>query len=141
MVYFLAGLNLEDGGARFWLFWIGIILLFFLGLTLAEACAFGTPNEQIGIGVFTLSLTIQSLFAGFLVRESNIPDYWVWLYYINAIRYPLYYFSVNELDGLDISCPGNEVWSNCLLIRTLLFHLQFSTLIQPSYTTVNLVVL
>eukprot|EP00466_Bigelowiella_natans_P006919 jgi/Bigna1/52681/estExt_Genewise1Plus.C_100108 len=108
MMYFLTGLNLEDGGARFWLFWIGIILLFFLGLTLAEACAFGTPNEQIGIGVFTLSLTIQSLFAGFLVRESNIPDYWVWLYYINAIRYPLYYFSVNELDGLDISCPGNE---------------------------------
>jgi len=108
MVYFLSGLNLEDGGARFFLCWIGVILVFFLGLTIAESCAFGLPNEQIGLGVFTLLMTIQSLFAGFLVKEANIPDYWVWLYYINSVRYPLSFFCVNELDGLDVSCPGNE---------------------------------
>ncbi len=29
------------------------------------------------------------LFVGFLITESNIPDYYIWLYYINPYTYYL----------------------------------------------------
>mmetsp|Transcript_1025 Transcript_1025/g.1449 ORF Transcript_1025/g.1449 Transcript_1025/m.1449 type:complete len:1574 (-) Transcript_1025:154-4875(-) len=108
IVYFMTGLSLEDGGARFWYFMFMVILTFYQGLTLAETMAFSLPNINLAQGIFTLSLTIQTLFCGFLVKEETIPDYWSFLYYINMFRYPLAFFCKNELEGLELTCDNNE---------------------------------
>lgn len=108
IVYFMTGLNLEGGGKRFWGFLGMLVLIFYMSLSVAELFAFAMPNITLAQGVFQLSMTIFSLFCGFLVKRDNIPDWWIWLYYGNFITYPINFFVTNELEGLSFSCPNNE---------------------------------
>uniref|UniRef100_A0A7S3YEH2 ABC transporter domain-containing protein n=1 Tax=Lotharella globosa TaxID=91324 RepID=A0A7S3YEH2_9EUKA len=108
LIYFMCGLNLADDGTRFAAYLFMMILTFFLAIGIAEFFAFVCPNERLGQVYFTSCMTVFVLFAGFLIRKDNIPDWWIWLFYGNAVRYPLNFFLKNELDGLDFSCPGNE---------------------------------
>lgn len=108
IVYFMTGLSLADEGTRLAEFLIMIIIIFYLALSAAEFIAFLMPNVQIGQGSFALSMTIQSLFCGFVVRKDNIPSWWSWLYYVNWIRYPLFFLCHNELKGEEYACTPNH---------------------------------
>jgi ABC-2 type transporter len=52
------------------------------------------------------SLLVDSLSAGFLLTKNNIPDYWIWLYYISFVRYPLESLTINQVLPLTYTC-GN----------------------------------
>jgi ABC-type multidrug transport system permease subunit len=44
------------------------------------------------------------LACGFFVKASNIPDWWIWLYYISFHRYAFEIFMYNEFTGLIFPC-------------------------------------
>eukprot|EP01135_Chromosphaera_perkinsii_P000932 Nk52_evm30s153 gene=Nk52_evmTU30s153 len=46
-------------------------------------------------------LLLSFLFAGFYVRKPEIPDYWVWAYYISFLNYPLNALATNEYSSSD----------------------------------------
>lgn len=46
-----------------------------------------------------LILTVFMLTMGFLITPSAIPAWWIWLYWINPLRYILQGVAVNELGG------------------------------------------
>jgi hypothetical protein len=41
-----------------------------------------------------------SLFSGLLIAPENIPNYWIWLYYLSFFQYPYQIFMVNEFHNL-----------------------------------------
>mmetsp|Transcript_11778 Transcript_11778/g.29026 ORF Transcript_11778/g.29026 Transcript_11778/m.29026 type:complete len:1553 (-) Transcript_11778:344-5002(-) len=108
MVYFLAGMNLDDNGVRFGYFILMLIVVFWMGLGIGETMAIFSPNEKLAQTYFSVVLTIFTLFCGFLIKVDNIPPWWIWLYYGNIIRYTLNFFNVNELAGLNFNCPLNR---------------------------------
>mmetsp|Transcript_169 Transcript_169/g.326 ORF Transcript_169/g.326 Transcript_169/m.326 type:complete len:300 (+) Transcript_169:1477-2376(+) len=108
-IYFMCGLNLADGGRRFAGFLGMLWVVYYLGLGFAELWGIITMNDKLGARLFATAFTVMVLFAGFLIREENIPPWWIWLYYGNLVRYPLNFFCVNELEGLSFSCGDDAV--------------------------------
>ncbi|KAG8497099.1 hypothetical protein CXB51_008303 [Gossypium anomalum] len=55
-------------------------LLYFnyLGMLLVSL----TPNNQVASIVVSSAYTMLNLFAGFIIPKSQIPKWWIWLYYI-----------------------------------------------------------
>jgi len=51
-----------------------------------------------------MSLSIFSLFAGFIIPKGSIPGYWIWLHYLSFFKYALESLSINELQGEVFSC-------------------------------------
>ena len=42
--------------------------------------------------------------AGFFIPFNEIPNYWIWAYYISFVRYPLEGLTVNELTDQAFNC-------------------------------------
>jgi ABC-type multidrug transport system permease subunit len=55
-----------------------------------------------------MSLAVFALFAGFIITQPNIPDYWIWLYYLDLIHYPLEAVVINEMEGNWFGCPNGK---------------------------------
>mmetsp|Transcript_19096 Transcript_19096/g.36765 ORF Transcript_19096/g.36765 Transcript_19096/m.36765 type:complete len:1596 (-) Transcript_19096:179-4966(-) len=108
LIYFMTGMTLENNGIHFAGYLGMLITVFWLALANAEFFAYVSPNQQLAQAYFATIQTVFNLFCGFLIRKENIPDWWIWLYYANMIRYPLNFFNVNELQDLKFSCPNNE---------------------------------
>ena len=46
-------------------------------------------------------LTLFTLTMGFLISPKDIPPWYIWLYWINPLRFMLQGFAVNEIGGED----------------------------------------
>lgn len=46
--------------------------------------------------------------AGFIITRPNIPDYWIWMYYINIFHYPLEALVTNEMENNWFDCPNGK---------------------------------
>jgi hypothetical protein len=42
----------------------------------------------------------MNLFSGLLIAPADIPNYWIWLYYLSFFQYPYQIFIVNEFQDL-----------------------------------------
>ena len=108
LVYFLAGLTLEDDGKRFALFLAMIYITIWLGSGLSEFVSAVGRDAEIANVMGTISLTIMVLFTGFMLVYDAIPKPWIFMYYINVFRYPLSFFMSNELENLKFACPNGD---------------------------------
>jgi len=61
--------------------------------------SFISPNIGIASVIGGLLLVAFTLTMGFLISPDNIPPWWIWLYWINPLRYVLQGLAVNELGG------------------------------------------
>jgi len=108
IVYFMAGLNLNDFGIHYVYFVIGYCSTVATCVAFAQFTAVISPTGEIANTIVGVSLSIFSLFAGFIIPKSTIPWYWIWLHYISFFSYPLQALSINEMDGNHLfSCPNN----------------------------------
>ncbi|KAH3765451.1 ABC transporter [Pelomyxa schiedti] len=71
-----------------------------------------SPNEKVGMTLAPVFLIFFMICAGFFIRSSSIPPYWIWVYYISYIRYAFEIVMVNEFTGLTFTC-GESV-AGCL---------------------------
>jgi len=98
VVFFLSGMAYNDG-ATFWNFVIFLLLLFMTAFTTASffsifsALAKDTPNAT---ALMTLSILLMILFSGFTVQPAVIPNYWIWLYWLNYFAWMLRAVLINQ---------------------------------------------
>ena len=49
------------------------------------------------------------------MQKSQIPEGWIFMFYVNLMRYPLFFMMGNEMADLTFSCPNN---SGAILVPT-----------------------
>ncbi|KJE89713.1 ABC transporter [Capsaspora owczarzaki ATCC 30864] len=101
-MYFIAGLR--SGADHFFFF---MLVFYVTGLTanaFMSTVAVFSPNAAVANALAPLILTFGFLFSGFFITYENIPQGWIWMYYISYFAYPLLSLSVNELQGVPFNC-------------------------------------
>jgi len=101
-MYFLVGFQ---SGLKFVLFSIGFVILSMLTFAFSHLMASISANADVGTILSATCQSVFTLFCGFLLPYASIPVYWSPLYYLSMFRYPLDFFTSNELVGLQFSCP------------------------------------
>ncbi|GMF47810.1 unnamed protein product [Phytophthora fragariaefolia] len=97
---------------------IGYFLFFLLCMVLTNLalCAWFftltamAPNFNIAKPCSTFSITFYVVFAGFIVPRSQIPDFFIWIYWINPLAWCLRAVAVNQYrsPGFDVCVYGGE---------------------------------
>eukprot|EP00013_Stygamoeba_regulata_P024380 CAMPEP_0177644642 /NCGR_PEP_ID=MMETSP0447-20121125/8799_1 /TAXON_ID=0 /ORGANISM="Stygamoeba regulata, Strain BSH-02190019" /LENGTH=1447 /DNA_ID=CAMNT_0019147021 /DNA_START=201 /DNA_END=4544 /DNA_ORIENTATION=+ len=105
-MYFLVGMNLGTNGGPFFFFVVNYFGALMASLSLCQLGAALSPSAEIANAVSAMIVTLFSLAAGFLLTKNNIPDYWIWLYYISFVRYPLESLTINQVLPQTYTC-GN----------------------------------
>jgi len=57
----------------------------------------------------------MNLFSGLLVQPKNIPDYWIWMYYLSFFQYPYQIVVVNEFQNLTFQACNPLIGQYCPL--------------------------
>jgi ATP-binding cassette subfamily G (WHITE) protein 2 (SNQ2) len=124
MIYFLAGLTTAHYGQRFALLYLVLIGARLCSLQMVFAIGGLCPTIELGNAIVSVAITIFNLFSGFLISKSAIPNGWIWMYYLDFIRYPLTFGIQNEMLYQDrFTCDNNQLitisnvnaYSNCPL--------------------------
>eukprot|EP01135_Chromosphaera_perkinsii_P002064 Nk52_evm25s216 gene=Nk52_evmTU25s216 len=108
LAYYFAGID-DSGVDTFFLF----LLNFFLVITLATSfwtlLSVTLPNSEVVSIVGPISnVVFVILFSGFVIKKDDIPDYWIWVYYISYLRYLVQNFSVKVFQGQTFYCDPDE---------------------------------
>jgi len=108
VVYFMAGLNLSELGLHYVYFALCYCATVVTCVGFAQFVAVMSPTAEIANTVVGVSLSIFSLFAGFIIPKSSMPLYWIWVHYLSFFSYPLQALSINEMDhNKPFDCPNN----------------------------------
>lgn len=108
VIYFMAGLNLADYGLRVVLFAFVYSFASVLAVAFAQMVAVLSPSQESASTTVGVSLSILSLFAGFIIPKLSIEWYWRWLHYLSIFKYPLEALSINEMLGETFGCPDGQ---------------------------------
>jgi ABC-type multidrug transport system permease subunit len=65
--------------------------------------------QQVAAGMVPFVFGIFVLFTGFIVQPPSIPNWWIWLYYVNPFRYAQESCMINELVGSKYHCAPSEM--------------------------------
>eukprot|EP00026_Physarum_polycephalum_P000882 Phypoly_transcript_00883.p1 GENE.Phypoly_transcript_00883~~Phypoly_transcript_00883.p1 ORF type:complete len:1263 (+),score=177.54 Phypoly_transcript_00883:79-3867(+) len=105
-LYWIVGLRPEVN--HFLYFWWICFIFACQQMTWAHFLAIVTPNGEVAQGLSALFMSLFSLFAGFMITKPQIPNYWIWMYYLSMMHYPVETLLINELDGLPFNCPNGK---------------------------------
>jgi ABC-type multidrug transport system permease subunit len=106
-VYFISGLSYNAG--QFWIFFSLYLLANLISLVVVYTLCFSAPNIAVANVMAGLVFTVLSMFAGFLIARNKIPDYWIWLHYLDVNMYPIEALLINEVKGMDFHCSNSEL--------------------------------
>lgn len=76
-----------------------------LGLMISALCC----TTDLSLTVLPTVLELNQLFGGFLLSPKNLPKYFVWLDTLSYVKYTYIGVSLNELEGLQITCLPTEL--------------------------------
>ncbi|KNC76343.1 hypothetical protein SARC_11150 [Sphaeroforma arctica JP610] len=97
VIYWACDLKREVGA-----FFFFMMVTFFIaetGLNFALTFSFFFPTADVAsMAMVTLPLLFM-LFSGFFIARPDIPDYWIWAYYISFVNYGLSAYLLNEFSG------------------------------------------
>ncbi|CAN0170684.1 unnamed protein product, partial [Ectocarpus sp. 12 AP-2014] len=79
--------DMNDDPVRYLQFVVVMFLLLFVVESLAQLVGVLVKNFVLGIAVFSSLLSMFFVFNGFFVDPNNMPDFWLWLYWISPLRY------------------------------------------------------
>ena len=101
MIYFLVGLAHDDGATivsyfRFVLMLFAISLTSGLFFSILSSGVKSLTLAQAGMAIFAILFV---LFSGFTVQPDVIPDYYIWIYWLNFCAWGLRGLIVNEFDS------------------------------------------
>lgn len=86
ILYVLVFLNWEDYGARFGIFLLAYSTTALASTTFAMMIAAVAPTTEVANSMVGISLSIFSLFAGFIIPKDSIPPWWIWIHYISFFK-------------------------------------------------------
>ncbi|CAF4738286.1 unnamed protein product [Rotaria sp. Silwood1] len=108
-VYFLVGFQLTAG--KFFIFVVFILLCSFAATSLALMISALCKTTDMSVTVLPMALEITRLFGGFFLAPSRLPKYLSWLDALSYIKYVYVGLSLNELEGLKLTCTASELAS------------------------------
>eukprot|EP00127_Corallochytrium_limacisporum_P007190 Clim_evm63s243 gene=Clim_evmTU63s243 len=96
IVYF--SVDLRSGAEFFFTYMLITYLLGECGLAMVQTfSALADDFTEANFQILPV-LMISFIFAGFYIRAPEIPDYWIWAYYISYIGYGLNALGINQFD-------------------------------------------
>eukprot|EP01006_Ploeotia_vitrea_P052301 TRINITY_DN67669_c10_g1_i1.p1 TRINITY_DN67669_c10_g1~~TRINITY_DN67669_c10_g1_i1.p1 ORF type:complete len:685 (+),score=379.37 TRINITY_DN67669_c10_g1_i1:148-2202(+) len=102
IIYPMVGLNDEEG--RFGLFLANLFMSLVIAESLMAVLSAIVPiyivGMALGAGIFGMFMLCE----GFFMVLENIPDYWIWGYYMGFHAYSFRLFMWTEFDGLALKC-------------------------------------
>ncbi|CAN0119421.1 unnamed protein product [Ectocarpus fasciculatus] len=78
---------MNDDPLRYLQFVLLMFLMLFVVESLAQVVGVVVKNFVLGIAVFASCLSMFFVFNGFFIDPINMPDFWLWLYWISPLRY------------------------------------------------------
>ncbi|EQC40470.1 hypothetical protein SDRG_02363, partial [Saprolegnia diclina VS20] len=116
-VPFAFGETLVFGSIMYWMtgfvsqvgaFLVYLLLLFLTNLSFASwffFLAVVSPDLHVAKPLSMMSVLIYVLFAGFVISPSIIPDYFIWLYWINPLSWCMRALSINQYSSSEFQVP------------------------------------
>ena len=98
IMYWSAGMCAEGG--RFLTY---ILINFSFGLTMTQivhTIAYAIPSQNLAQPLCGISIVLMVLFSGFILPPGQIPDWWIWFYYLNPVAYAYKAVVINQY-----TCP------------------------------------
>eukprot|EP01134_Creolimax_fragrantissima_P004255 CFRG4255T1 len=96
ILYFAVDLRAEAGPFFFY-----VVSCFFIcetGLNLALTFSFLCPTADVASMALVTLPMVFLMFSGFFIKKPDIPDYWIWAYYISFINYSFAALIQNEFE-------------------------------------------
>ena len=113
ITWWLVGLSNTPG-----LFFFNVFVVFTVLVTgncFATMFSVLVPNPMVGQTAGSALFSVMFLFSGFFIPKDQIPNYWIWLYYLSLFQYAYSSFVVNAFKGGNVSSPtmnNEQVLSN-----------------------------
>ncbi|KDO30310.1 hypothetical protein SPRG_19849 [Saprolegnia parasitica CBS 223.65] len=116
-VPFALGETLVFGAIMYWMtgfvstagaFLVYLLLLFLTNLSFASwffFLAVVSPDLHVAKPLSMMSVLIYVLFAGFVISPSIIPDYFIWLYWLNPLSWCMRALSINQYSSSEFQVP------------------------------------
>jgi len=113
IVYFMTGLDTD----------VTKFLIFTLTLLLTSLCACGVAffvsacvrTFAIANLLIALPYVFMMVFGGVLVNLNSVLDWLSWIKYVSIFRYAIESLEINELHGMNFTCPRNaSVFGQCV---------------------------
>eukprot|EP00123_Amoebidium_parasiticum_P017415 comp23843_c0_seq1/m.41637 comp23843_c0_seq1/g.41637 ORF comp23843_c0_seq1/g.41637 comp23843_c0_seq1/m.41637 type:complete len:691 (-) comp23843_c0_seq1:229-2301(-) len=116
--------NFYDPVGNFFFFLLCTFFLVDIGVAMAQTFAYAFPTAEMATMMMSSLPLIFILFSGFFVQKPNIPDYWIWAYYISYCNYGVSALLFNEFYNDNRYCftytyqgqpfgPSDEITSFC----------------------------
>ena len=104
--YFIPGLQYRAD--KFFIFLAIYVIAQLTAISAGQMIGVVSPNLTLANALLGIVLSTFSLLSGFVLTKNQIPDWWIWGYYVNFLTYPLEAAVGNELSGLNLHCASNE---------------------------------
>ncbi|EGZ08354.1 pleiotropic drug resistance protein ABC superfamily [Phytophthora sojae] len=94
IVYWMCGFV-----SSFWSFLVFLVVLTLTNFTLAAFFFFlasASPNLNVASPISSVAVVYVCIFAGYTITKDQIPDYLIWLYWLNPISWGLRALAVNQ---------------------------------------------
>ena len=97
-VFFLSGMAYNDGAtiSNFFMFLLITLVSAYTTLLTYTILSAALPDKPTGIGVGVAIILVMVVFSGFTVQPDVIPNYWVWMYWINYFAWLLRALLINQ---------------------------------------------
>eukprot|EP00904_Undaria_pinnatifida_P002690 jgi/Undpi1/12421/HiC_scaffold_5.g02093.m1 len=100
-VYWMTDMNSDP--IRFYQFLLVMFLMLFVIESMAQLIGVLVKNFILAIAVFASILSIFFIFNGFFIDPDNMPDFWIWIYWLSPLRYAWEALAKIVFDGQDYS--------------------------------------
>jgi len=97
-----------DTPGCFFTFLLILILMALTAQALGLVISAGVPSTDVAMAIAPLLTTVLMLFGGFYINVSNIPVYFIWIYYISIFKYAFEALIINEFSNRTFMCAANE---------------------------------
>lgn len=99
-------IGLADSLAHFGLLVVVLMLVSNVAGGMLLAAGSVSPSMKAAQVVAPLTIVVQFLFAGYFVRLSSLPVFYIWLKYVSFFRYAYEVLVSNELRDRTFTCAG-----------------------------------
>jgi len=118
--YYMVGLAPEF--YRFCIFMACYLLVALMSGAFGFAAGIAFPTPQAASAIVPMMVMPMSIFSGLFIPLSNIPSYWVWVYYLSFFQYAISTCVINEFEGRylvpctaeDLETPGQCPYGACI---------------------------
>jgi len=105
--YFLGGL--EYDAARFFKHYFILFLTFSFAFSFGFFLSVMVPNASLAQVLISSLNPLFSMFAGFTIVRGQIPDYWIWIHWMDPYRWMLEALIVDQFEGVPYHCGNGEL--------------------------------